>query len=146
MKWAALVVGVLGAGVVVAAAFRAFWPMAPGPDYRELTAPARGRLERRVRRDPNEPDRAEPVADLRLLRTAAEIMLIQRNLLGLWLGCFLIQLACTLWDVTVVHVVLTVLFAVPVVGFSLYFERRAQAGLAFLERHGLRAAAAEPVE
>jgi hypothetical protein len=136
MGWVALAVGLLGVGAVVGAVFRAFWPMAPGPDYRQLSAPARGRLELRVRSDPNEPDRAESVKDLPLLLTAAEIMLIQRNLLGLWLGCFLIQFAGTLGDVSVVHVVLTVLFALPVAGFCVYFERRAQAGQAFLNRHG----------
>lgn len=135
MHWLGLAVVLLGAITVGFAVFRAFWPVAPGPDYQRLTAADRGSLELRIRSDPGEPDRAEPVPDLMLLRTAARIMLVQRNLLGLWLGCFLIQFGATLATPHLVNIVLTVLLAVPLGWLALYVERRAAAGAAFLRRH-----------
>jgi len=130
MHWAGAALVVLGLIAGLGGLFRAFWAASPGPEYRRLTAPARGHLENRVR------DRhGDPAEDLPLLRTAAQIMIVQRNLLGLWLGCFLVQLGTTLWDLTTVHLVVTVLFAFPVLGLTLYIGLRARAGAEFLQRH-----------
>jgi hypothetical protein len=129
-----LVVGLLGVVAVGVGLFRAFWPVAPGPAYRELSIPARGELERKVRQRP--PDDGELQAeDLRLRRTAADIMVAQRNLLWVWLGCFLIQFGTALADWNSVHLLITVLFAMGIGGLALYFERRAEAGAVFLARH-----------
>jgi hypothetical protein len=144
MLWLGLPVCLLGAVVASAGLFRSFWPIAPGFDYQELSPPHRGELEQRIRNDPGEPDRAEPAGDLTLLRTAARTMFVQRNLLGLWLGCFLLQFGTTLASPTAVHVVVSILFAVPVGWLAMYFERRAAAGAAFLLRYPLPDTPARP--
>ncbi len=130
MNWVGLSVALLGALVAAAGLFRAFWPVAPMPAYRDLDGPARGVLERQVRHE-----LGSPSGDLRLLRTAAEIMVAQRNLLGVWLGCFLIQFGTALADWNSAHLLVTVLFGLGVGGLTLYFERRAEAGAVFLARH-----------
>jgi hypothetical protein len=128
-----LSVGIGGVVLAVLALVRSFWIDPPPMNYQRLPPAARGELEKRVRADPNDPN--EHPADLPLLRTAAWFMVVQRNLLGVALGCVLLQVGCTLAAPTLVHWVLTGLFAVPATGVSGYLERRAASGTTFLSRH-----------